>query len=486
MRTLLAVPVLVVCLAVPGLWAQSPGAADAGAATGTAAPAAASGAGSADQGAASDENDFFGSAAVEAPQGAAEKTGVAESVENEHVGLSGQLQATSTYSVGRTYLQGSGNLADNSFANVVGGDFLVDMRLQKGFKAFLDLNIGYVPGGTPTTHDFIVSSPISLAGPIVASENVATALLVKEVFIDFNVANTVYFRAGKQVLKWGTGYFWNPSDLINIEHRSFTNLNALLDGVFGLRTDVVFAPWWHLYTFTNLNEVTGSNVWDTAFAARSEFLAGSTEFAVSSWLKSGKVPVFGGDVSTPLPLDWWAKDGKTLNLTAEGTISYGDIQDKFDPVTGPYAVTNRFVPKLDVGLSRSFDVLNVSDRLMVQVEFFYNGDGYDQDMFGLLASNPMKLAAFTSGFFQSGCYGQYYAAAFVTVSDFGTTNMTLSLSGIANLSDSSGTALAGFSWSPVNNFTLALQLGSYLGPVEREYTFSGSSLLAILTATVNF
>ena len=65
----------------------------------------------------------------------------------------------------------------------------------------------------------------------------------------------MYFRAGKQVLKWGTGYFWNPTDLINIEHRSFTNTNALLHGVFGLRSDVVFSPNWHLYTFLNLNGV---------------------------------------------------------------------------------------------------------------------------------------------------------------------------------------------------------------------------------------
>ena len=488
MRTSLVVIALVACLCAPLTWAQDAAAtATAGGDTGSAA--------------AGSEDDFFGSSQVEAPKGAAENTAAAAVVEQEHVGLSGQLQATSTYSVARSYLQGSGNLADNALSSIVGGDFLVDMRLTKGFKAFMDLNVGYVPGGTPVTHDFTQYSGFPPVGTsLILTENQTTALLIKEVFIDFNIANTVYFRAGKQVLKWGTGYFWHPSDLINIEHESFTNPNALLEGVFGLRTDVVFAPWWHLYTFTNLNSVGTGDIWDTAFAARSEFLAGSTEFAVSSWLKSGKIPVFGGDLSTPLPLDWWAKDGKTLNLTAEGTISYGDNQARLDPVTGPYSVSNQLVGKVDVGLSRSFDAFNVSDRVTAELEFFWNSDGYSQNMLSPATyPNPLAVSQLTflsGGYFQSSYYGQYYGAAFITINDFGTTNMTLTLSGLMNFSDQSGTVLAGWSWSPVNNFTLSVQLGSYLGGVNREYTIgfnpttftltTGNQLFGILTATVAF
>ena len=487
MRTSLVVIALVVCLAAPWLGAQ---AADTGAMTDTGTPAAGSGtaepAGSSGAAASSSEDDFFGSSQVEAPKGTAEKTDVADVVEKEHVGLSGQLQAMSSYTVARSFVNGSGNLSDNTLSNLVGGDFLVDIRLQKGFKAFLDLNLGYVPGGT-TTHTFY-------PGPLVLTETQETALLIKEVFVDFNVANTVYFRAGKQVLKWGTGYFWNPTDLINIEHRSFTNLDALRQGVFGLRSDVVFAPWWHVYTFLNLNGVTSAAIWDAAFAARSEFLVGGTEFAVSSWLKSGKIPVFGADLSTPL---FWS-----LNLTAEGTLSWGDNQDKLDASGNPYSVRNQLVPKIDVGLSRSFDAFDVQNHVNVAVEFFYNGDGYDQNMFQLFSQlpypfNQAALGKFLGGgYFQSGYYGQYYGAAFVTINSFGTTNMTLTLSGLANFSDLSGTALAGWSWSPVNNFTLSAQLGAYLGADNREYTLgfnsstlqltSGNQLFGILTATVAF
>ena len=231
-----AVVALAVCLCTTGVFAQ--------AADGAAAGGQASGA----------EDEFFGSADVEAKQGTAEKQNVADVVEKEHVGLSGQLQAMSTYNMGRAFVQGSGNLADNNLSNIVGGDFLLDIRLQKGFKAFLDLNLGFVPGGTPVAA-YVHGDSLSSRCRSSCIENQETALLIKEVFVDFNLANTAYFRVGKQVLKWGTGYFWNPTDLINIEHRSFTNTSALLQGVFGLRSDVVFSSNWHLYTFLNLNGV---------------------------------------------------------------------------------------------------------------------------------------------------------------------------------------------------------------------------------------
>jgi hypothetical protein len=390
-------------------------------------------------------------------------------VEKEHVGLSGQLQAMSSYTVSRSFVNGTGDLSTNGFSNLVGGDFLVDIRLQKGFKAFLDLNLGFIPGGTPVTHNFLVLPPSFAAGPLVAMENQDTALLIKEVFVDFNIANTAYFRAGKQVLKWGTGYFWNPTDLINIEHRSFTNTSVLLQGVFGLRSDVVFSSNWHLYTFLNLNGV-NSGATDAAFAARSEFLVGSTEFGVSSWLKYGKPVVFGADLSTPL---FWS-----LNLTSEASFSWGDIQPKFDAVSGPFDVRDQLVAKIDVGLSRSFDAFDVQDRVNVNVEFFYNNVGYSQNM--------LQVPGFVPTYYQSNYYGQYYAAAFVSVGSFGLNNMSLTLSGLANLSDQSGTALAGLSYAPVNNFTLSLQAGANLGSANREYTVSGSQFFGILGATVNF
>ena len=356
---------------------------------------------------------------------------------------------------------------------------------------FMDLNINYVPTGVavPTTFTGILPPPFApQPQQLTLVQNETTVLDIKEVFVDFNFAsNAIHFRAGKQVLQWGTGYFWNPTDLINVAHKSFTNLNALLDGVFGLRTDVTFSQAFHLYTFINLNGVT--DLTNVAYAARTEFLAGKVEFGFSGWYEYNKIPVFGTDITTPL---FWE-----LNMTGEASLSYGDNVQKIDTSGNPYSVSNQFVPKVDIGLSRTFDVLNVVDRLMVEAEFFWNSDGYSQNMFQTFSgpAQAQSLANFLSSYYHASYYGQYYGALFASIADFGLPNMTLSLNGLMNFSDSSAIALVGLSDSPVNNFTLQLQVGSFLGPNNSEYAVSANPttgalvnnmFFVILSAQVNF
>jgi len=202
-----------------------------------------------------------------------------------------------------------------------------------------------------------------------------------------------------------------------------------------------------------------------------------------------KIPVFGTDITTPL---FWE-----LNMTGEASLSYGDNVQKIDTSGNPYSVSNQFVPKVDIGLSRTFDVLNVVDRLMVEAEFFWNSDGYSQNMFQTFSgpAQTQSLANFLSSYYHASYYGQYYGALFASISDFGLPNMTLSLNGLMNFSDSSAIALVGLSDSPVNNFTLQLQVGSFLGPNNSEYAVSANPttgalvnnmFFVILSAQVNF
>jgi hypothetical protein len=420
------------------------------------------------------EDEFFNSSTVEATQGTAEKKNITEEIEKERVGLSGILQGQGSYIMTRDFVQGRAGTSGNALSNAMMGDFLVDARLLKSFRAFVDLNVTYLTGGAPLVHNFTQISPPAIppGTPLIVSENQTTFLDVKEFFVDFNASNTVYFRMGKQVLQWGTGYFWNPTDLINIEHKSFTNLTALRDGVFGLRSDVVFSRDFHLYTFLNLNAI--QDISDVAFAARSEFLVGAFEFGFSGWLKSSKLPVFGTDLTAPF---FWS-----TNLTAEASFSWGENQPHLNPdgVTTS-TIRGQLVPKVDVGLSRTFDAFDVQDRISVNVEFFYNGAGYDDNMFQKLSSNTIALQTFFSTYYQAGYYGTYYAAFFVTVSKFILNTMTLSVSGLSDLSDSSGIAFIGLAYDPVNNFELSLQLGTYLGPDNREYTVSLNPSTGALT-----
>ncbi len=413
------------------------------------------------------EEDFFGSAPVEAGKGESEVKNLAEELDKEHLGLSGNLEASGTYLLTREFLRGETGQEDNELGLMVQGDFLLDARLKKGFRAFLDLNLGTVVG-----------------------QPVPTILLLKEVFIDFNAANVVYFRAGKQVLQWGRGLLWNPTDLINVQRKSFTDLQALREGVFGLRTDVVFSRAFHLYTFVDLNEV--ADLADIAMAARAEFLLGSVEFAFSGWGKYAQIPVFGFDLSAPL---FWS-----LSLHAEGTLSWGYPVDKMDTLGGPVRIRDELVPRISVGLSRNFDSGDIQDRIVVNTELYYNGLGYKENMFEVLDADPdpAHLTSFMNTYYHPGDYGTWYGALFVTINRLFKTNLTLNLSGLGNFSDLSFITLAELDYAPVNNFTLSLTVSSFLGPDLREYTvlarpatppdysLSGSAISVGLGAKVAF
>jgi hypothetical protein len=417
------------------------------------------------------EEDFFGSAPVEAGKGEAEVKNPAEALEQERLGLSGNLEASGTYLLTREFLRGETGQEDNELGYLVQGDFLVDARLKKSYRAFLDLALGTVVG-QPT--------------PV---------LLLKEVFVDFNFGNKVYFRAGKQVLQWGVGYLWNPTDLVNVQRKSFTDLTALREGVFGLRTDVVFSRAFHLYTFLDLNEIADRN--RIAAAARAEFLAGSVEFGFSGWGNPDGIPVFGFDLSAPL---FW-----NLSLHGEGTLSWGYPVDKMTVGGAPDPVRDRLVPRISAGLSRNFDAGDIQDRIVVNTEFYYNGLGYAENMFEVLA--PGALTTFLAGdpltntpaYYHSGDYGTWYGALFVTINRLFKKNLTLTLSGLGNFSDFSFITLAELDYAPVNNFTLSLTVTSFLGPDLREYTtlprfnnltseydLSGNAISVGLGAKVNF
>jgi len=470
-RFLLPVAVLCLCLGAGGLlWAQDE-------------PSAAL---------EQSEEEFFASADVEAAAGQAEIRGLAEELDRERVGLSGNLEASGSYFLTREFLRGDKGLDDNELPLMVQGDFLVDVRLKKGFRAFLDLSIGYLAGGAPVPHSFTVVSPfldsaddIVPAGTVLLVTEEATTLIgLKEVFVDFNIANAVYFRVGKQVLQWGRGILWNPTDLINVQRKSFQDLEALREGVFGLRADVVFARAFHLYTFFDLNGV--QDLSDIAVAARAEFLVGSVEFAFSGWARPSEIPVFGFNLSAPLFWD--------LSFHGEASLSWGFPVDKMRTNGDTYPIRDELVPRVSVGLSRSFDAGDVQDRIVVNTEFYYNHLGYGENMFEVLAPDPVHLAAFLAGYYRSGDYGKYYGALFVTFNRFLTTNMTLNVSGLGNFSDLSFIAMANLSYAPVNNFTLSFTLGSYLGSDLREYTvlrradgtLGGGALSASLGARVAF
>src|SRR5262249_42740727 len=129
-------------------------------------------------------------------------------------------------------------------------------------------------------------------------------------------------RAGKQVLVWGRGFFWNPSDVINTELRSATDAFQFREGTYGLRAHVPIGTVFNFYSFTGVGKSTRTE--DILQAFKAEVTVGRAEIAAGLIVGQKKVPTYLVEASTR----FW-----TLDWRAEGTYAYGDNSQRIDVST---------------------------------------------------------------------------------------------------------------------------------------------------------
>ena len=363
------------------------------------------------------------------------------------------------------------------------GDLMLDVRLPFGMKTFIDGEVYSSPDSNGLT------------------------FAVPELFLDANIKRRVYFRAGKQVLQWGRGYFWNPTDMVNVERKTFIERIGSREGTFGLRTHIPFKTKWNIYGFLDMNKL--SSVDSLAGAARFEGLFGGTEASVSMWGKRGKFPIFGLDFSTTILR--WSVTGE-MSVTSGKNYRVLDMENSAAFSDNPLAhpLDSQFVLKnfgddpvvrLCAGFMRMFDLLDIDDRLMVVGEFYYNqaGDGGNvfkkyhigqkyKEIIALPNIDTRKQAAgmaLQQGF-EFNSLAKFYGAFFITVSKFIISDMTLQLNGLANFNHRCAMLTAGVNYATLHNFSLGCLVTGFVGPEEAEYTFTGNSASVRVTAGVTF
>ena len=370
-------------------------------------------------------------------------------LDSESVTFTGDISSIFGYSFKREVLLEGEDFKENTYSTYMEADLLLDVRLKKGIKAFGNLGVGYFPAQT-----------------------LDTAILLKEFFIDLNYENIVYLRAGKQVLTWGRGYLWNPTDLLNRERKSFIDMDALREGVYGLKMHIPFGTLVNIYGF--LDTTDAQNVTDFAAAAKLEFLIFNTEIAVSGWFKDKFIPVFGIDFSTRL---------FDIDLYGEASISYGDNIKKYSTVKQEFiSIRDEWVTQISIGGTIFFDLLDVKDRISLTGELYYNHAGYEDNVFESEALGTF----FESGDLIHNRYGIYYGAFYLNANKFLLSDMVLNISTIGNFSDISFMVNSGITYNPVNNFTLGFNIIANIGEEYKEYTVAGIAMSANITASLSF
>lgn len=431
-----------------------------------------------------DENELFSndSSLIESNEHLEQDVG--KSFDKESVAFSGRLMTRGVYYMSRSWLYEKGSSDTNQLSNTSEGDFFIDARLKNGVKGFVNISIETIG------HEF---DPLKAMGEETSdtedpeSDMKETA---KEFFIDANIERKAYFRIGKQVLKWGRTYFWNATDFINIEKRDFLDMNRYREGVYGTRVHLPFGSQKNIYLFMNFSSAEDTD--DVALAAKYEFLIKNSEFSLSAWNKRGTGNAVGFDFSTNL---------FGMYVNSEACLYHQDTYFRIVGKGDALALKeekNKESVRLSFGFTKMFDY-ELSDRISLTYEFFYNGTGYEENVFDDVASayekyvsddvSDAELSLFNELYnelYEPNYHGKYYSAFFGSINKYPIPDMTVNLNILSNMSDGSFVIVPGFSYEPVDHFTVSFNLDFFGGPENTEYTFMNSGIACDLLIELQF
>ena len=402
-----------------------------------------------------------------------------DEMDQRSAGISGKITGAFSYS-GMDDTEINSMTDDSPFRPYMVGDLYLDVRMPGGYKGF---------GSFELVHDASIDED--------ETGEKQNTFALNEFFVDFNIARHVYFRAGKQVLQWGQCYLWNPTDMINIENKSFVTTLEEREGTYGVKMHIPFGTAVNIYGFAGMNRT--EKLREISGAGKFEFLIKNTEMAFSVWGKNRYRPVYGYDFS-----------GRLFSIDIKGEASYSHGSNTYKVIDDSGMLTaekdrNANIFKASLNIGRDFDFGEKADRINVSMEFFYNGDGYSENpaeddntyiyddtdftFNGETVTIPggsKELYILGHGYYVPNYISKYYAALFFTFSEFIISDMTLTVNGISNIQQKSFIASAGLSYSNINNFTAGISGNAYLGNKEGEYRAAGSRYNVLVTAGIIF
>ncbi len=415
-----------------------------------------------------DEDALFGDTSIMVEtERLTEENPVVDEREEKSVGLSGRVTASSGAHLSRAWFAGADEDVgwDNtSLAAAVLTGLEGDIRLPHSVKSYV-------------TADMVYRSP----------DDSATVHL-REMFLDFNADYAVFVRVGKQILQWGRGYFFNPVDLVNVEKTRFFDELTGREGAMGIKAHAPFGTRVNLYSFVDLGRV--SRLDSVAGAVKAELLVGATECAVSLWGRQGEDPVYGFDFSSRLG------NFSILGEAAlhQGIDTFSVVQSESGPLVRRESAA--WAPRVSLGAGRWLDFGNISDRIMVNVEGYYNHVGKDmRDLSSFLPpdfdpQDPAQIEELLSYVpaeaLALNTISRWYAATFVTIARFVVTDMSFSASLLYNINQRCAQLTGGLHYATLHDLSFDLLINGFAGGDYTEYTLWGRALSVETRAGIVF
>lgn len=310
-------------------------------------------------------------------------------------------------------------------------------------------------------------------------------IYIKELFSDFNINDTLFFRAGKQTINWGVGYFFSPADLLNLTEIDPENPDEELEGPLSVKMNLPLNMH-NIYLYAVLPEGINDPA-DLAFAPKAELVLGATEIGIGAYYRYGQAPAAMVTFTTAIG---------DVNLFGEGVAKYGSDKNFIVKTGDVYSLETYkkklfFNATLGAGYSWSSEVSDLSFSLTGQ--YYFNGEGYDEP--GLVSDFMNYTAIYLSGLdpennpadaiAYEAHQGQYnlsdlmnrskhYGAANISITPV--KDLSFSVFWMGNFSDFSGVIKPGFSWNATDYIRIGLSIPYTYGDAGDEYTPDGDNL----------
>lgn len=300
-------------------------------------------------------------------------------------------------------------------------------RLRAYGVARLQYDPSRPPGGTTTTST-MTSDPMSMMGMgglslpgtggvgLTGTTAQNPTVLLDQLWLNFDIARTVYITVGRQKVRWGTARVWFPTDFLNSAPRDPFNPFDVRLGVNMVKVHVPIEKLgWNFYGYGLFDNIGVNNsqltIGNLGGALRAEFVVWQAELSLGAVWQNGRRPRYAASLSLPLgPLDAYAevalRDGRDFVITRapsdtkfqtfidtattaglrnalggeDFAAAYADELSKFDISigrgSGVYA-------QVSGGLSWQFNYTDKNFGILA-AEYFYNPAGY---------ANPVEYQA---------------------------------------------------------------------------------------------
>ncbi len=363
-----------------------------------------------------------------------------------------------------------------------------------------------------------------------ASANLASAaadagvtlpnIKIWEFYSDFAIKDAVYFRAGKQMVKWGVGYFFQPADIISLTAVDVNDPKADREGPLAIKANVPIGVNNLDFYLIAPGSSNLTSVLDLKPAARFQLVLGNWELglgaAVNDALNKASVMADGSlqydrDVQAQFIATASGAIGE-FNVFGEGLVQryqsglyFNDTAynytGTFDidnaslfinptthlPTTGTVAFDHTIVANRDAwNFSGTAGAMYTNDDayLTVMAQYYYNSNGYDnialvaKDVARYLTASNNPLDASYKGIKLStadlmaialGYTGKHYVG--VNISETFAKNSDISASAfwMANFSDLSGFVKPAVSIKITDQITLGLNTTIYYGAENTQF-----------------